>query len=620
MAEVRTLDLYHAPRAGSGDRFPTKRSAVMQRRVPAFNVTICVVLLQLLVIMGGGIASAAAQNSSPQSSPEASPIRSPDATPQAGAQVDLAQIAMAPGSEQADADPNATLTLNLGSEITTGDPQVLAFLNEIEISSKIFSPLLALNEENRPAAHAAESVTLSPDGKTYTFTLRSDMTYSDGVPVTAANYAYAIKRGCSPEVAGDYSNILFAIVGCEEWRGADPAAADLAQLEASVDESISALDDRTLRIQLKFAAGYFPYVMATWITFPSREDLVEAGGPDWWMDPTRYVGNGPFKLVSWTSGQEWRFERNETYFKGVPGIQTLVYREVDSPETELLAYQQGEFDLIGPSSSLFPQIQADPTLSQQLQRQVGASTFFMAFNNAAAPFDDVRVRQAFASALNRDQYINQIANGVGRPATTFLYEGIPGYQTDVQQTFDPVRAKQLLADAGYADGEGFPTLQLRYASDSAAAQQVATYWAQNILQVLSVTIEPTPMDVAEIQRLRTERDPSLILYTANWFEDYPHPQNWLSLVFGPGSTRSPLGWDNAEFNDLVTQADQLPIEEAIPLYQQADALLTEQAPVAFYLHGENLVLISPSLKGYVTYPTSVVDTVYQMEKIYKTAS
>lgn len=527
---------------------------------------------------------------------------------------------MAPGSEQPDADPSATLTLNLGSEITTGDPQVLAFLNEIEIASKVFSPLLALNEENRPAAHAAESVTVSPDGTTYTFTLREGMTYSDGVPVTAANYAYAIKRGCSPEVAGDYSNILFAIVGCEEWRAADPTAPESAQLEAAVDEAISALDDRALQIQLKFAAGYFPYVMATWITFPSRQDLVEAGGTDWWMEPNLYVGNGPFRLVSWTQNQEWRFERNESYFKGTPGIQTLVYREVDSPETELLAYQQGEFDLIGPSSTQLPQIEADPTLSQQLQRQVGASTFFMGFNNAAEPFNDVQVRQAFAAALNREQYINQIANGVGLPATTFLYPGLPGYQEEVQQTYDPERAQQLLADAGYPNGEGFPVLQLRYASDSAAAQQVATFWAQNLLQVLNVTIEPTPLDVAEIQRLRTERDPSLLLFTANWFEDYPHPQDWLSLVFGPGSTRSPLGWDNAEFNDLVTRADQLPIEEAIPLYQQADAILAEQAPVAFYLHGENLVLISPSLQGYVTYPTAVVDTVYQMEKIYKTSS
>ncbi|MCD6032240.1 MAG: extracellular solute-binding protein family 5, partial [Thermomicrobiales bacterium] len=189
----------------------------------------------------------------------------------------------------------------------TGDPQVLAFLNEIEISSKVFVPLLALNEENQVAAAAAESMAVSEDGMTYTFTIRDGMTYTDGVPVTVEHYAYAIKRACSPVVAGNYSNILFDIVGCEEWRSADVAAqeAELPDLEAAVDESIKALDDRTLQIQLERPAGYFPYVMATWVSYPSRQDLVEAGGDQWWGNPETYIGNGPFKLVSWTPDQEW---------------------------------------------------------------------------------------------------------------------------------------------------------------------------------------------------------------------------------------------------------------------------------------------------------------------------
>ena len=207
-------------------------------------------------------------------------------TPQA-APATLAEIPVAPGADQPDADVDATLTLNLGNEIDSGDPQVLAFLNEIEISSKVFVPLLALNEENQVAAAAAESMAVSEDGMTYTFTIRDGMTYTDGVPVTAEHYAYAIKRACSPVVAGNYSNILFDIVGCEEWRSADVAAqeAELPDLEAAVDASIQALDDRTLQIQLERPAGYFPYVMATWVSYPSRQDLVEAGGDQWWGNP-----------------------------------------------------------------------------------------------------------------------------------------------------------------------------------------------------------------------------------------------------------------------------------------------------------------------------------------------
>ncbi len=561
-------------------------------------------------MLAGGLSfgSVAAQSGTPQATPAT-----------AGA---LAEIPVVPGAEQPGADPDATLTLNLGNEIDSGDPQILAFLNEIEISSKVFVPLLALNEENQVAAAAAESMTVSDDGMTYTFNIRQGMTYTDGVPVTAANYAYAIARACSPVVNGNYSNILFDIVGCEEWRSADVETqeAELPELEAAVNESIKALDDQTLQIQLERSAGYFPYVMATWVTYPSRQDLVEAGGEQWWGNPDTYVGNGPFKLVSWTPNQEWVFERNDDYFRGRPGVARIVFREVSSTETELLAYQQGEFDVAGPAATQLPQIEQDATLSQELRRQVGANTFYVSFNNAAPPFDEVLVRQAFAAAMNRDQYIQQISNGVGVAAGTFLYPGIPGYQDEIAQTYDPERAKQLLSDAGYPDGEGFPTLQLHYDTESATAQQIATFWAQNLNQELSVDVQPTPIDLAQLQSMRTNNDPSLLISLENWFEDYPHPQDWLSLVFGPGSTRAPLGWEDQEFYDLVQEADALPLEQAIPLYQQADARLAEQAPVAFYLHRENLVLVKPNVMGYVTYPTTVVDTFYQAEKIYKTAS
>jgi oligopeptide transport system substrate-binding protein len=563
-------------------------------------------LLSIALLIGTlSLGSVAAQSGTPQAAPAT-----------------LAEIPMAPGADQPGADPDATLTLNLGNEIDTGDPQVLAFLNEIEISSKVFVPLLALNEENQVAAAAAESMAVSEDGMTYTFTIRDGMTYTDGVPVTAEHYAYAIKRACSPVVSGNYSNILFDIVGCEEWRSADIEAQqdELPDREAAVDESIQALDDRTLQIQLERPAGYFPYVMATWVTYPSRQDLVEAGGDQWWGNPETYIGNGPFKLVSWTPDQEWVFERNDDYFRGQPGVARIVYREISSPETELLAYQQGEFDIGAPAATMLPQIEADPTLSQELHRQVGANTFYVSFNNAAPPFDNTQVRQAFAAAMNRDQYIQQINNNVGVAAGTFLYPGIPGYQDEVQQTYNPERARELLAEAGYPDGEGFPTLQLHYDSESATAQQRATFWAQNWSQDLNIDVQPTPMDLAQLQSMRTNNDPSLLIALENWFEDYPHPQDWLSLVFGPGSTRAPLGWEDQEFYDLVQEADSLQLDEAIPLYQEADARLAELAPVAFYIHSENLVLVKPNVQGYVTYPTSVVDTVYQVEKIYKTAS
>jgi oligopeptide transport system substrate-binding protein len=545
----------------------------------------------------------------------------PSMSPNAGTTIALAPPLMGGGASQPNADPNATLTLNFGNEIGTADPQVMNGLNEIQIGSNVFSPLLTLTPKDQLAANAAESMSVSANGAVYTFKIRPGMTYSDGQPVTAADYAFAIKRACSPVVNGNYSNILFDIVGCADWRNADlskTSKSKLKSLESAVDRAIAAPDASTLRITLTHAAGYFPYVMTTWVTYPSRPDLVQAGGANWWKNPKYYIGNGPFKIVSWTPRQQWVLARNDNYFRGKPGLAKIVYKEVSNTQTEFLAYSQNQFDSIGPDSTLLPQILGNATLKGQLSRYVLAETSWMSFNDAVAPFNNIKVRQAISYAMNRQQYINQVDNGVGKPAGTFLYPGIPGYQTQYQQTFNPARARALLAAAGYPNGNGFPVQQLRYGSDDPASKQRATFWAQQFKQILNITVQPTPTDPATLQNQEFNRDPSLKIYFGDWYEDYPHPQDWLSLVFANNSSRGPNGWNDPHFNALINKADRLPISEATPLYQQADAYLAEQTPVVFYLHGEGLTLIKPNVKGYVHYPTNPFDTTFQPEKIYKT--
>lgn len=199
----------------------------------------------------------------------------------------------------------------------------------------------------------------------------------------------------------------------------------------------------------------------------------------------------------------------------------------------LQRHPQPEFDMISLDPTQLPQVQADPTLSQELKRTVAANTFWFSFDVAVKPFDNLQVRQAFAAAVNREQYIKQITNGVGVPAGTLLYPGNPVYWSTCQQTYDPDKAKKLLADGGFPDGKDFPTQQLRYVADDAASQAWATFFSRNLKHVLGVTIEPTPIDATELQSLRSHRDPSLVFGIGEWWEDYPHPQNWLSLIFGP---------------------------------------------------------------------------------------
>ncbi len=536
------------------------------------------------------------------------------ATPATGSPVadgqpaQLAEIPTAPGAEQPGADPDATLTLNLGEEVDSADPQVFAFLNEIEIGSKVFAPLLALTAENQVAAAAAEAMEVSADGTLYTFTIRDGMTYTDGEPVTAANYAYAIKRACDPEVAGNYSNILFDIVGCEDWRLADPAAdADaLPGLEAAVDEAITAPDERTLRIQLRQSAGYFPYVMSTWVTYPSRQDLVEAGGPDWWQDPRYYVGNGPFRLVSHTPGQEWVFERNDDYFRGRPGIANLVYREVSAAETALLAYQQGELDVVGPSATQLPQILADPTLSEQLYRQVGANTYYIAFNNDTPPFDDVRVRQAVSLALDRDEMISVLWEGTG-----FLNNALPAGQRSFY--LDPrsaemgpnakyfkrdvAAAKKLLADAGFPDGLKVPMVSPLNAYGNTFNQSVELVIKQ--LKDAGIIADLRPQDYSAYisSTFLGKFDPGTMVWGLE--TPYQEPHDYLFNMYHPKGARNHAGVSDAKATEMIEkQAVTLDKAARKALIFDIQRYLGEQQFYVMGVAGNTVIATQPWVKNF----------------------
>ena len=543
----------------------------------------------------------------------------------AGQAGQLAPLLAGGGADNPEADPNATLALALESDPVTLDPQVESFSNEITLSSHVFAPLLTLTPKNEVAQNGAESYTVSEDGKTYTFQIR-EHNYSDGQAVTAESYAVAIRRACDPNVAGNYSSILYDVVGCQEYRtaldveegAAKPSDAAVKKLGTAVEQSIQAVDERTLQIKLKNAAGYFPYVMTTWVTYPTRADLIGTDLKNWWKDPKKYIGNGPFKLVSYTPKQRMQYQRNDNYFRGKPGIATINYRIVGSSQQAYLAYQQGQFDALGISADQLPQVNKNAEIKAQLKREVRPSTFYIGFNNGEPPFNNQKVRQAFAAAIDRERYVNQINNGVGVPATTLLYEGIPGYQTKVQQKFDPARAKQLLSEAGYPNGQNFPAQELPFDNTDEASQKRAVFLAQQFSQVLGVQVRATPRDPVVLQEQFEKRDPKLKFYFLGWLEDYPHPQNWLSLVFANNSPLAPAGWNNKEYNALTRKADALPIEEAQATYEQADELLTEQAPVAFVTHSESLVLIKPNVKGFVGYVGQPFGFNYQPEKVYKT--
>lgn len=503
------------------------------------------------------------------------------------------------GAGQSGADPNATFTYSQSAENFSYDPQVDS---EGGIYWWVWSPLLSLTPDNKIAQSGAQSMSISSDGLTYTFKLNK-MVYSDGTQVTAQDYAYAMQRICDPAVASTYSNVYFDIKGCETWRNADTSKtpkAQLQQMQQTVKDAIKAADANTLQIQLIKPAGYFPYVLTLWLDDPVRETSVTQGGKNWWQNASLYIGDGPYKVVKHVTNNEWVLERNPYFTPGKGGFSQITVKIIQTPATALLAYEKGELDYYDASLSQYGTIAGNPTLKSQLHILVDPSTFWIALDDGDPPFNNVKVRQAFSYAMNRDLYIKQVNSGIGEPAGTLLNQGLPGYQTTFQQSYNPTLAKQLLTQAGYPNGKGFPTIDYYFNNNDDVAKKEAEFWCNQFKQILNVNIVATPMDPVQLGNLATSKSPQIKMTLFEWFQDYPDAQDWLSLLFADNAQLAPRGWNDPHFNQLTNQADALSGAQAGALYAQADAYLAKQAAGLFFEHTASLSMLKPYMKGYST--------------------
>jgi oligopeptide transport system substrate-binding protein len=208
------------------------------------------------------------------------------------------------------------------------DPQLANWVDQIAISGLDYEGLTRLDEDSNTVPGAAESWEFSEDGLLLTFHLREGLTYADGSPLTAERFAYAAQRTCDPRTEAPYATILFDIVGCEELYGLVPAADEAAFDEAIANLGVRATDDRTLEIDLKQPAAYFPTVAFTWVFDPVKEEAVAANPDGWWRDPATRIGNGPFRMTALDAelpDQRIAFAANDNYWDGRPKLDGLEY-------------------------------------------------------------------------------------------------------------------------------------------------------------------------------------------------------------------------------------------------------------------------------------------------------
>jgi oligopeptide transport system substrate-binding protein len=393
-------------------------------------------------------------------------------------------------------------------------------------------------------------------------------------------------------------------------------ALDLPALRDGV--GVKALDDNTLQIELVNPAPYFLSIAALWVSVPVREADAENVADLSQAVPTSFVGNGPFKLVEHERDTKAVWEVNENY-KGPfekPKLKGIEMALINESQIAFQAYKNGELDMLGLAAEDRAAVEADPVLSKELIDVPGQCTFYLGMHNKKAPFDNQKVRQAFAQAFDRDAYVRDVLQGLGKPTQTFIPPGFPGYEASDQWSFDAAKAKATLAEAGFPNGAGLPEIKITYGAS--ARNKVRFEWVANqIKQNLGIDAVLDPVDPTVFTGLTKDIATTPQLFILGWCADFPDPQNWLTAVFKTGGSSSArLGFSNEAFDKLVSEADvEQDATKRAQLYSEAQKMLIEEAPVAFLYNDAGKALVKPYVKGVKTIPLDFFPGFYVMNEI-----
>jgi oligopeptide transport system substrate-binding protein len=484
------------------------------------------------------------------------------------------------------------LTVNfLQGEPDTIDPNRSSFATEAAVIRQVFEPLLRFDQNLTPQPAAAESYDVSADGKTYTFHLRPDGRWSDGQPVTAAQFEYSWKRILDPALAAEYASFYVnaGIVGADDYNSGKVSTAD--------GVGVKALDDLTFQVTLTQPFGPLPDLAALWVASPVRPDLVAPNPTSWTQDPSTYIGNGAFAMTEWVHQDHITLVPNRQYVAhGVwpaPTLQKVTMLMVTDGGADWAGFLNNERDWTLVPDANVSQVLTDSTLSQQSRQYNELTNFWVQVNNQKAPLDNVNVRRALSKAVDRTALIRDIAIGIGLPATSIIPPGMPGYQEGLGQDlgFDPEGAKALMAAAGFPNGQGFPDIAYSFATTT-ANQRRAEFLQQQWKQNLNINIQLNSMESKAYQAAFKAKQYDLAF--GGWGADYPDPQDFFATLFSCKGGNNKYNYCNPTFDQLVAQADTgIDLNERVQLYNQAQTILVQDAPVVPLFVRGRLVVIKP---------------------------
>ena len=495
------------------------------------------------------------------------------------------------------------------------DPQKSSFATEIAVLALPYEGLTRLDTNQETVPAAAESWEYNADATQITFHLREGLKYSDGSPLTAENFRYAVERTCDPATAGEYQSILFEIVGCEAFAGLS-ADANGEPREYTPEEheaaraalGAKALDDRTLQLDLTNPAPYYHTIAYTWVFYPVRKEIVEKDPDNWWKTAENHIGNGPFKVTGIDEDQRWTFAANDNYWQGRPKLDGIEYRYVEDAAVALEAYRSGDLDMVLLQAPQIPEVQGDPDLSKQFTSYPLGATYNLAMNLTQEPFTDKKVREAFSYAIDRDTLCGEIRSGNCLPTLTWIPPGVPGAIETDKYGFDPDAAKKALAESSYGGPDKLPEITFAFNSDISGRSEEVEWIAGQIRDILGIELKIEPVDGTTLTAMRKDvKTHPQLLYFGGWIQDYPDPQNWLSVYWTCDSTFAHrVGYCNEDLDALTNKGDTMvDQDERIKYYEQAGQILVDDVPGPFLFNDIGNFVVSPKVTGYTPTATEV---------------
>lgn len=458
-------------------------------------------------------------------------------------------------------------------------------------------PLTFFDKEFELQSMAAESWSLSGDGLTWTFTLRQGLVWSDGKPLTAEDFVFALQRAAT--TGYDFAWYWDYAGGIKNWKAVTEGTMDVAEL------GLRAVDDRTIEVVTGSPKPYLPSVVSLW--YPVPKHVWDKYGDDYATNIDTLVSSGPFMVESWEkSNNSVVLARSPTYTGPWPAQvdKIAIDPNIGAPEVGLPAYLAGEADFTYLNAGQIPFV--EQRFADNMRTNAVFATSYLSFDLNSAPFDNVDVRKALWYAINRDELTNTVLKGLAIPGKSLLAPSYPGYNAEIaaEAVFDPEKAREYLAKAGYPNGEGFPTVEVWYRDqggyNGAITAPMLQYLQAQFKDILGIQMDIKVMPIKEWMDALLNKKNNLFL--APYEYDYLDPSNFYGIFYNGGRHDHHL----PEYDALVAQADSNPNwDERLTLYAQAEQVLIDNASFVPLVHPITVAVVSDALSGEGSEPNSL---------------